>query len=91
MPWLLFLVALAALVVAFTTTSVALLLVCLLAAFAFTLGGVMQLLARRVDSSSRSEAMMIDPAELVRLREQASARRQGGAGTGPDHEAGTSR
>ena len=84
MPWLMFLIAVAALVVAFTTTSVALLLVCLLVAFAVSLGGVMQLLARRVESNSRSEAMMVDPAELLRLREQAEARRQAAATTTAD-------
>jgi len=91
MPWLLFLIALAALVVAFTTTSVALLLVCLLAAFAFALGGVMQLLARRVDSNSRSEAMMIDPAELLRLREQAEVRRQARMDTNANGDAAAPR
>ena len=76
MPWLLFLLAVAALVVAFLTTSVALLLLCLLAAFVLTLAGVMQLLARRVASRSRNEGLMLDPDELRRMREQAEARRQ---------------
>ncbi|MFD0739679.1 hypothetical protein ACFQZQ_10350 [Lysobacter koreensis] len=75
MPWLYLLLALAALAVAFKTTSVALLVVCLLVAFALMLAWVMALLASRVDSSSRSEAMMLDPAEMQRLREQAEARR----------------
>lgn len=76
MPWLLFLLAVAALVVAFLTTSVALLLLCLLAAFVLTLAGVMQLLARRVASRSRNEGLMLDPDELRRMREQAEARRK---------------
>ncbi len=75
MPWLLFLLAVAALVVAFRTTSIALLLVCLLAAFVLALTGVMQLLARRVDSRSRDEGLLLDPDELRRLREQADARK----------------
>lgn len=78
MPWLLFLLAVAALVVAFMTSSVALLLVCLLAAFVLTLAGAMQLLARRVDSRSRSEGPMLNPDELRRLRDQAEARLQAG-------------
>lgn len=79
MPWLLFLFAVAALVVAFRTASVALLLVCLLAAFVLSLVAVMQLLARRVESRSRNEGLMLDPDELRRLREQAEARKQAGA------------
>ncbi len=75
MPWLLFLLAVAALMVAFRTASVALLLVCLLAAFVLALAGVMQLLGRRVDSLSRDEGLMLDPDELRRLREQADARK----------------
>ncbi|MFC0676442.1 hypothetical protein ACFFGH_01075 [Lysobacter korlensis] len=75
MPWLYLLVALAALVGAFNTTSVALLMVCLLAAAAALLAWVMGLLAQRVGSRSRDEAAMIDPVELHRLREQAEARR----------------
>ena len=38
-----------------------------------------RLLAQRVGNQSRSEAMMVDPAELRRLREQAEARRAAGA------------
>ena len=75
MPWLYLLLALAALAVAFKTTSVALLVVCLLVAFVLMLAWVMSLLAQRVDNSSRSESMMLDPAELQRLREQAEARK----------------
>lgn len=84
MPWLYLLVALAALAVAFKTTSVALLMLCLLVAFGATLAWVMGLLARRVGNRSRDETMMIDPVELHRLREQAEARRRAAADTGPD-------
>ncbi len=38
--------------------------------------GTLALLARRIDSRSHDETMMIDPRELQRLREQAQARRE---------------
>lgn len=75
MAWLFLILALAALAVAFKTTSVALLMVCLLLAFALILAWVLMLLGQRVDSRSRNEAMMLDPEELRRLREQAEARK----------------
>ena len=75
MAWLFLILAVAALAVAFKTTSVALLIVCLLVAFALILAFVLKLLSERVDSRSRNEAMMLDPEELRRLREQAEARK----------------
>lgn len=75
MPWLFLFLAVAALAVAFKTTSVALLMLCLLAAFVLILAWVLTLLGQRVDSRSRGEAMMLDPEELRRLREQAEARK----------------
>lgn len=75
MPWLLLLLAAGALAVAFMTTSMALAIVCLLAALGLLLAGVMGLLAGRIGNRSRDEAMMIDPQELRRLREQAEAKR----------------
>ena len=75
MPWLFLILAVVALAVAFKTTSVALLMICLLAAFALFVAWVLALLAQRVDSRSRNEAMMLDPEELRRLREQAEARK----------------
>jgi hypothetical protein len=75
MHWLLLLLALAALAVAFKTSSVAVLIICLLAALGLSLAWVMKLLAQRVDSQSRDISMMLDPLELRRLREQAEARR----------------
>lgn len=75
MPWLFFLLALAALAIAFKTTSVALLFVCLMAGFGLVLAGAMQLFAQRIESRSRDEALMLDPEELRRLREQAEARK----------------
>lgn len=75
MPWLFLLLALGALVLAFSTTSVPLAAIALLLALVFIVIGVLGLLAQRVGSQSRSEAMMVDPVELRRLREQAEARR----------------
>lgn len=75
MAWLLFALALMALAVAFKTTSVALLVTCLILGLGSMLAGIMQLLARRVESRGRDEGLMLDPDELRRLREQAEARR----------------
>ncbi|WP_166211964.1 hypothetical protein [Cognatiluteimonas telluris] len=80
MSWVFLLLAIAALAVALKTTSVALTLVCLLAALGLLLAWVLGLLAQRVGSRSRDEATMLDPVELRRLREQAEARRAAGAG-----------
>ena len=75
MPWVFLLLALAALAAAFRTTSMLLAVLCLLAALALLLAGALGLLARRVGSRSRDEALLLDPQELRRLREQAEARR----------------
>ena len=75
MPWILFLLALATLAVAFKTTSVALLMVCLVIAFGLTVAAMMQMFARRISSRSRDETLMLDPEELRRLREQDEARK----------------
>ena len=79
MPWLCLLLALGALVLAFSTTSVPLAAIALLLALVLIVIGVLGLLAQRVGNQSRSEAMMVDPAELRRLREQAEARRAAAA------------
>lgn len=75
MPWLYFSLALVALAVAFRTTSIALLVVCLLTALPLILTGVIRLFAQRMDHRSRDESLMLDPEELRRLREQADARK----------------
>ena len=75
MPWLLLLLAFGALVLAFITQSTLVLGLSLLASLGLFLAGIMGVLARRVEGRSRNEAMMIDPVELQRLREQAEARR----------------
>lgn len=75
LPWLYLLLAAAAFAVAFKTSSVALAVLCLLAALALSVAWLLGLLAQRVGNRSRDAQMMIDPQELRRLREQAEARR----------------
>jgi hypothetical protein len=75
MAWLYLLLALAAFAVALKSTSVALSVICLLAALGFLIAAALGLLARRIGSQSRDESLILDPAELRRLREQAQARR----------------
>ena len=77
MYWLFLLLALAAMGVAVRTTSLALMLVCLLASLGLFIAWIMGWYAARVGSSSRDESQMIDPAELRRLREIAEARKAG--------------
>lgn len=84
MPWVFLLLALAAMAVAFQTTSLALAVLCLLAALGLLLAFALGLLARRVGSRSRDQTLLLDPQELRRLREQAEARRAAAAtGTPP--------
>jgi hypothetical protein len=75
MGWLLILLAAGAFVVAFVTSSMALTVIALLASLVLLLAGALKVLSERVGNRSRDESMMIDPAELRRLREQAEARR----------------
>jgi hypothetical protein len=81
MPWLFLLLAAAAFLIAFTTHSTVVLAISILVALGFTALWLMTLLAQRMGDSARNEAMMIDPQELRRLREQAEARRNQAAGT----------
>lgn len=75
MPWLFLLLAVAAFVIALSSSSVAIVAVCLLASLAGMVMWIMGLLAQRVGNSARSDVMLIDPQELRRLREQAEAKR----------------
>ncbi|MGO1002863.1 hypothetical protein [Lysobacter sp. CA196] len=75
MPWVYLLLAAAAFVLALKTTSPGLLAVSLLAALGLMIAGVMSLLARRLDNTSRDVSSIVDPMELRRLREQAEARK----------------
>lgn len=82
MPWLFLLLAIAAFAIAMTTASMALAVICILVALALLVIWVMGLVAQRVGNQTRDDAMMIDPQELRRLREQAEARRAAQATTG---------
>lgn len=75
MPWLLFAIAAALLAVALTSTSMAIMVICMLVSLGLTVFAVMILIADRVGNASRSETLLIDPHELRRLREIAEARR----------------
>ena len=75
MPWLFLLLAIASLAIAFMTSSVALVAICLLAALVLLCLWILGLLSQRIDTQSRDDSQMLDPRELQRLREQAQARR----------------
>ena len=79
MPWLFFAIAAGLLAVALTSPSTAIMVISMLASLGLTLAAVMMLIAQRVGNSARSEAMLIDPQELRRLRELAEARRNASA------------
>lgn len=80
MPWILLLIAVALFMVALSTPSMALLVICALVSLGLTVVAIMGLLAQRVGNSTRSETMLIDPQELRRLREIAEAKRAEAAG-----------
>jgi len=75
MHWLLLLLGLGALAVALRTSSLALMVVCLLAALGLFVAWILGWYAARVGGVARDESQMIDPAELHRLRELANARK----------------
>ena len=77
MHWIFLLLALGALAVALKTSSMALMVICLLVSLGLLLAWIMGWYAARVGSSSRDESHMIDPVELRRLREIAEARKSG--------------
>lgn len=88
MHWLFLLLALGALAVALKTSSVALMVVCLLASLGLFIAWAMAWYAVRVGNTQRDETQMIDPVELRRLREIAEARKAG-AETGGEPPAAT--
>ena len=75
MPWIYLLLSALSLVVAFRTGSFALMALALLAALGLLVAFALGFLAQRIGSHRRDEALLLDPAELRRLREQADARR----------------
>ena len=83
MQWLFLLLALAAMALAFVTTSTAVLGLSLLAALVLFGLWIFSRYSARVADQGRDVATMIDPAELRRLREIAEARKADGDGTPP--------
>ena len=81
MPWLLLLIAVALFMVALNATSMAIVILSVLASLGLSVFAIMGLLAQRVGNSARSETMLIDPMELRRLRELAEAKRAQTAGS----------
>lgn len=79
MHWLFLLIGCAALVLAFKTTSSGLMIVSLLAALVLFVLWLVGLYSVRMAGRSRDASMIIDPAELRRLREQAEARKAAAA------------
>lgn len=75
MPWIFFAIAAALLGISVTSTSIVVMVVCMLFSLGLTLAAVMLLMAERVGNTTRSEALLIDPQELRRMRELAEARR----------------
>lgn len=87
MSWLYLLLAIGAAAVAFQTSSTMLMAVMLLLALVLVIAWLMTALAKRIESRSGNEAMMVDPAELRRLQEQAEARRASASVTVPPTDA----
>lgn len=81
MHWLFLLLGFAAMVVAFKTTSSGLMAVCMLAALVLIILWLAGLYSARMAGRSRDVSMIIDPAELRRLREQAEARKAAATAT----------
>ena len=75
MHWLFLLLAFVAMAFAFMTTSSTAMALCLLAALVLFVLWVVGLYSARVAGQSRDATMMIDPAELRRLRDLADARK----------------
>lgn len=84
MHWLFLLLGFAAMAVAFKTTSSGLMMVCLIAALVLFVLWLAGLYSARMAGRSRDASLMIDPAELRRMREQAEARKAAAADTPPD-------
>ncbi|MBV6885466.1 hypothetical protein [Xanthomonas euvesicatoria] len=86
MHWLFLLMALGALVLAFSTPHVWLLVVSLLVALALLLLWTRGWFASRMGDTQRDTSSMIDPAELRRLRELAEARKSAALAAARDSE-----
>ncbi|MCC4587870.1 hypothetical protein JWH11_07530 [Xanthomonas melonis] len=86
MHWLFLLMALGALVLAFSTPHMWLLIASLLAALVLLLLWTRGWFASRMGESQRDTSSMIDPAELRRLRELAEARKAAALAAARDGE-----
>jgi len=75
MHWLFLLLALAAMAFGFLTTSMAVLVSCLLAALVLFVLWILGMYQARVAGSGRDVSQMIDPSEMRRLRDQVHARK----------------
>ena len=83
MHWLFLLLGFAAMAVAFKTTSSGLMIICLIAALVLFVLWLSGLYSARMSGRSRDASMIIDPAELRRMREQAEARKAAAAADTP--------
>ncbi|ATS23250.1 membrane protein [Xanthomonas phaseoli pv. phaseoli] len=86
MHWLFLLMSLGALVLAFSTPHVWLLVVSLLVALLLLLLWTRGWFASRMGDTQRDTSSMIDPAELRRLRELAEARKSAALAAARDSE-----
>lgn len=76
MHWLLLMLAIAAMAFAFISSSMTMLVTCLLAALLLFVLWVLAMYRYYVADSGRDVASMLDPEELRRIREQAQATRE---------------
>ncbi len=83
MQWLFLLLALAAMALAFVTTSTVVLGLSLLAALVLFGMWVFSRYSAQVARQDQDMTLLVDPAELRRLREIAEARKADGDGTPP--------
>ncbi|MCD7098503.1 hypothetical protein [Stenotrophomonas sp. MMGLT7] len=83
MHWLFLLLAVGALILAFSTPHMSLLVLSLLAALVLLLLWIRGWYLQRVGDSQGDAATMVDPAELRRLREAAAARKAVAAASEP--------
>jgi len=91
MYWLFLLLSFGAMAVALRTTSMALMVVALLAALGLLLAWAMGWYSARVGNQGDSGRRMVDPVELHRLRQRAEARRAAQQAGGTDPLSGESR
>ena len=84
MHWLFLLIGFAILVMSFLTTNTVVMVLCWLVALVLFGLWLAAMYSARVTSQERDVSMMIDPAELRRLREQAEARKAAASQDTPD-------